>query len=406
VKRLRSLLKVAIKSILKNRMRSLLTSLGIIIGVGAVIVMVGIGAGAQADIQAQIASMGVNMVMIMPGSGWNRGASQGAGSFNRLTMKDAQAIADEATLVTAVSPLVRANAQIIGGAGNWNTSIEGVWPDYLAIRAWSVERGEFFTERDVQAKSKVAVLGKTVADELFPDIDPVGEKIRIGNTPFRVIGELASKGQTSFGSDADDVVMVPATTALYRLAGGQYIDRIYASAVSIEESAAAEEQLAEIMRGAHKLQEGQEDDFHVRNQAEFMEMATQTQKVMTLLLGAVAAVSLIVGGIGIMNIMLVSVTERTREIGIRLAVGARSADVLTQFLTESIVLSLFGGAIGVLFAYAVSAVLNGPVGMTTIINPGVVLLAFGFSAAIGTFFGYYPARKAAMLNPIDALRYE
>jgi len=406
MKRIRNLLKVAMKSILKNRMRSLLTSLGIIIGVGAVIVMVGIGAGAQADIQSQIASMGVNMVMIMPGAGWHGGASQGAGSFNRLTMKDAQAIADEATLVTAVSPYVRTNAQVIGGEGNWNTTIEGVWPDYLAIRAWKVGSGEFFTDRDVRAKSKVAVLGQTIVDELFPNEDPIGQKIRIGNTPFHVIGVLESKGQSSFGQDADDVIMVPATTALYRLAGGQYIDRIYASARSIEDSAAAEEELAEIMRVQHRLHEGEDDDFHVRNQAEFMEMATETQKVMTLLLGAVAAVSLIVGGIGIMNIMLVSVTERTREIGIRLAVGARSADVLTQFLTESIVLSLFGGAIGVGLAYAVAAILNGPVGMTTIINPGVVLLAFGFSAAIGTFFGYYPARKAAMLNPIDALRYE
>ncbi len=244
MKRLRNLLKVAMKSILKNRMRSLLTSLGIIIGVGAVIVMVGIGAGAQADIQNQIASLGVNMIMIMPGSGWHGGASQGAGSLNRLTMKDAQAIADEATLVTDVSPIVRTNAQVIGGEGNWNTSIEGVWPSYLAIRAWTMARGEFFTDRDVRAKSKVAVLGQTIVDELFPEEDPIGQKIRISNTPFQVIGVLESKGQSSFGRDADDVIMVPATTALYRLAGGQYINGVYASAVSLEESAAAEEEVA------------------------------------------------------------------------------------------------------------------------------------------------------------------
>ncbi len=403
---LRNLLKVAMKSIVKNRMRSLLTSLGIIIGVGAVIVMVGLGAGAQADIQAQIASLGVNMIMIFPGSSWHGGVSRGAGSLNRLTLADAEKIAAEATTVTAVSPFVRASGQIIGGTGNWSTSINGVWPEYLAIRDWEVATGEFFTERDVRAKSKVAVLGKTVLDNLFPDEDPIGQKIRIRNTPFKVIGVLASKGQSAFGSDTDDVILAPATTVLYRLAGGRYISRIYASAVSIEGSAAAEEELARLLRESHKLEPGEEDDFRVRNQAEFMEAATETQKVMTLLLGAVAAVSLIVGGIGIMNIMLVSVTERTREIGIRLAVGARSGDVLLQFLTESVVLSLAGGTIGVVLAYLVTAVLNNMVGMTTIVNPGIVVLAFGFAAGIGIFFGYYPARKAAMLNPIDALRYE
>jgi putative ABC transport system permease protein len=406
MKRIRNLLKVAMKSILKNRMRSLLTSLGIIIGVGAVIVMVGIGAGAQADIQAQIASMGVNMVMIMPGAGWHGGASQGAGSFNRLTMKDAQAIADQATLVTAVSPYVRTNAQVIGGEGNWNTTIEGVWPDYLAIRAWKVGSGEFFTDRDVRAKSKVAVLGQTIVNELFPNQDPIGQKIRIGNTPFHVIGVLESKGQSSFGQDQDDVVMVPATTALYRLAGGQYIDRIYASARSIEDSAAAEEELAEIMRVQHRLHEGEDDDFHVRNQAEFMEMATSTQKVMTLLLGAVAAVSLIVGGIGIMNIMLVSVTERTREIGIRLAVGAHSSDVLAQFLVESVILCLIGGLVGIAAGLGTGQLLANLMGVEAVLDAQVIVLATAFSAAVGVFFGFYPARKASRLDPIEALRYE
>ena len=403
---LRNLLKVAMKSIVKNRMRSLLTSLGIIIGVGAVIVMVGLGAGAQADVQAQIASLGVNMIMLFPGSSWHRGVSQGAGSLNKMTLEDAEKIAAEATLVTAVSPMVRASGQVIGGSGNWSTQINGVWPEYLEIRDWEVARGEFFTERDVRAKSKVAVLGKTVVDNLFPEEDPVGQRIRIRNTPFKVVGVLESKGQSAFGSDIDDVILAPATTVLYRLAGGQYISRIFTSAASVDVSAEAEEELAAILRESHKLEPGEEDDFRIRNQAEFMEAATETQKVMTLLLGAVAAVSLIVGGIGIMNIMLVSVTERTREIGIRLAVGARSADVLLQFLTESVVLSLVGGTMGVVLAYIVTAILNKAVGMTTIVNPGIVVLAFGFSAAIGIFFGYYPARKAAMLNPIDALRYE
>jgi putative ABC transport system permease protein len=406
MKRIRNLLRVALRSILKNRMRSLLTSLGIIIGVGAVIVMVGIGAGAQADIQRQIASMGVNMVMIMPGTGWHRGASQGAGSLNKLTMKDAQKVADEATLVSHVSPLVRANAQLIGGVGNWSASIEGVWPGYLEIRAWDLERGEFFTERDVRAKSKVAVLGQTVVEELFPEADPIGEKVRIRNTPFTVIGVLTEKGENAWGHDTDDIVMVPATTALYRLAGGQYISRIYASAKSLEESEAAEEELAEIMREAHRIAEGQEDDFHVRNQAAFMEMATETQKVMTMLLGAVAAVSLIVGGIGIMNIMLVSVTERTREIGIRLAIGALEREVLLQFLVEAVVLSSFGGLLGILLAVSTTYPLAALMGMPALLDAGIMLLAFLFSAAVGVVFGFFPARKAARQDPIDALRYE
>ncbi len=406
MKRIRNLLKVAVRSILKNRMRSLLTSLGIIIGVGAVIVMVAIGAGAQADIQAQIQSLGANMLMVLPGASWHGGVSRGAGTLNRLTLEDAQRISDQATLLSAVSPYVRASGQVIGGVGNWSTSVSGVWPSYLAIRDWQLAAGEFFTERDVRAKSKVAVLGKTVADELFPDEDPLGQRIRIRNTPFKVIGVLAEKGQSPFGFDYDDVVMVPATTVLYRLAGGRYIDRIYASALSLEESAAAQEEITMILRESHKLEPGQEDDFRVRNQAEFMETATQAQQVMTLLLAAVAAVSLVVGGIGIMNIMLVSVTERTREIGIRMAVGARSSDVLTQFLTESVVLSLVGGTIGVALAYAVTLFLSRAVGMTTIVRPGVVFMAFGFAAGVGVFFGYYPAKKAAMLNPIDALRYE
>jgi putative ABC transport system permease protein len=404
--RARRLLRLAMRSVLKNRMRSLLTSLGVIIGVGSVIVMVGLGAGAQADVEAQIQSLGANMIMVFPAWGRVHGVSQGAESRNLLTLDDVNRLAEDTTLLTAISPVVRSGGQVIGGGSNWSTSVEGVSPEYPAIRNWKIASGGFFTERDVRAKSKVAVLGQTVVDNLFPNSDPVGEKIRIRNTPFKVVGVLERRGQSPFGSDYDDIILAPSTTVLYRLSGERHISRIYASVAAPEQTEAAIEEMTASLRASHKLEPHEEDDFRIRNQAELMETATETQRVMTLFLGGVAAVSMIVGGIGIMNIMLVSVTERTREIGIRLAVGARSSDVLAQFLTESVVLSLSGGLIGVLLAYGVSTFLNRAAGMTTIVQPGIVLLAFGFSGAVGVFFGFYPARKAAMLNPIDALRYE
>jgi putative ABC transport system permease protein len=393
------------RSILKNRMRSMLTSLGVIIGVGSVIVMVALGAGAQADVEAQIQSLGANMIMVFPD--WRRmhGVSQGAESRPMLTMDDVERLREETTTLTGLSAVVRSGGQVIGGGANWSTSVEGVDPDYPMIRNWEIASGSFFTERDVRAKSKVAVLGRTVVDNLFPNSDPVGERIRIRNTPFKVIAVLEPRGQSPFGSDYDDVILAPSSTVQSRLEGEQHISRIYASVARPEDTEAAIEEMTAVLRSSHKLEPQEENDFQVRNQAELMETATETQRVMTLFLGGVAAVSLIVGGIGIMNIMLVSVTERTREIGIRLAVGARSADVMTQFLTESVVLSLFGGTLGVILAYATAALLNN-IGMTTLVRPGVVLLAFGFAGAVGIFFGYYPARKAAMLNPIDALRYE
>ncbi|MFH1689368.1 MAG: ABC transporter permease [Candidatus Eisenbacteria bacterium] len=406
MKRARRLLRVAMRSILKNRMRSVLTSLGVIIGVGSVIVMVGLGAGAQADVEAQIQSLGANMIMVFPAWGQVHGVSQGSESRPRLTLDDVKALREGTTLLNAISPVVRSGGQVIGGVGNWSTSVEGVDPSYPEIRGWELESGEFFSERDVRAKSKVAVLGKTVVDNLFPDSDPVGERIRIRNTPFKVIGVLESRGQSPYGSDYDDIILAPSTTVLYRLAGGDHIDRIYSSVARSEDTEPAIEEMTAALRASHKLEPQEEDDFRVRNQAELMETATETQRVMTLFLGGVAAVSLLVGGIGIMNIMLVSVTERTREIGIRLAVGARSSDVMAQFLTESVVLSLFGGTIGVILAYTLATILNRVVGMTTIVRLDIVLMAFGFAGAVGVFFGYYPARKAAMLNPIDALRYE
>ncbi len=402
----KNLLKAAFKSLIKNRLRSLLTSLGIIIGVGAVIVMVAVGEGSQAEIENQIASLGADMVLIFPGISHRGGVSQGAGSSNRLTLKDAEQLANEATLVRAVSPIVMSGGQVIGGTGNWNTSITGVSVDYLTIRDWDLAEGEFITERDIRGRSKVAVLGKEVVDNLFPNQSPIGEKIRIRNTPFKVIGVLSEKGQSATGSDQDDVILAPSTTVLYRLKGGKYINAIFASANSTEDLPAAQEELRSILREAHKLDPSEEDDFRIRNQAEITEMASETSRIMTLLLGSIAGVSLIVGGIGIMNIMLVSVTERTREIGIRLALGARGSDIMIQFLAEAVVLSLVGGVIGILMAAGVTYMLNNFFDLSALIKPWIVLVAFAFSGGVGVFFGFYPARKAAALNPIDALRYE
>lgn len=403
---LKNLLKVAIKSILKSRMRSLLTALGIIIGVAAVVVMVALGDGAQIQVEQQISSLGSNLIIIFPGSISSRGIRMGAGSINRFTMEDVKRIQDEATLIKAVTPVVRTGGQVIGGVGNWSTQIQGVAPNFLGIRDWPLASGDFFTEKDMISRAKVAVLGQTVAQQLFPNEDPIGQQIRIRNVPFRVIGVLSIKGQSAMGSDQDDIIFAPATTVLDRLVGGIYISYIQASAVSTSQIDAAQAQLTQIMREAHHLNPGEDNDFTVRNQAEITQAATETSRILTILLASVAGVSLIVGGIGIMNIMLVSVTERTREIGIRLSVGARTSDVLIQFLTEAIVLSLAGGLIGVLLSFGIVFILNQYTGMMAVISPEVILIAVSFSGIIGIFFGFYPARKAANLNPIDALRYE
>nr|MBN2276196.1 ABC transporter permease [candidate division Zixibacteria bacterium] len=401
-----NLLKVAFSSIMKNRMRSLLTSLGIIIGVSAVIIMVAIGKGSQVAIEQQINALGTNLIIVFPGVSSSGGVRQGAGSFNRFTLEDVEKIKEQATLLSGISPVVRSGGQVIGGSSNWYTTIYGVSPDYFTIRNWIVESGEAFTERDVTSRKKVAVLGKTVADELFPDQDPVGKEIRIRNIPFTIIGILASKGQSGMGQDQDDVILAPSTTVLYRLKGRQFVDMINASAASTEVMDQAQEELRLILRDAHRLNEGDADDFTISNQAEITDAVTQTSRTMTLLLGAIAAVSLVVGGIGIMNIMLVSVTERTREIGIRLSVGARGSDVLIQFLSEAVVLSLSGGLVGIILSFAVTYILNQFTTMSAVISPQIIFISVIFSAVVGIFFGYYPARKAAALNPIDALRYE
>ena len=400
------LVKVATQSILKNKMRTFLTMLGIVIGVAAVIVMVAVGYGAQSSIAAQIKGLGTNMIIIMPGSSAAGGVSQGAGTFNRLTIEDAEKLEREAMLLSAVSPVVVTRTQVIGGRGNWRTLINGVSPDYQIIRDWPVASGVFFSNADVRAMRKVAVLGRTVAENLFPGMDPVGEQIRLRDVPFTVIGVLASKGQTAGGMDNDDVVLVPYTTAQNRLSGWQRIGHIVASTYSPEDIPAAQEEMRAIMRESHKLGEGDDDDFTIRNQDELAQAAQSATQVMTWLLAAIASISLLVGGIGIMNIMLVSVTERTREIGIRMAIGARGRDVLTQFLVESVVISLLGGLIGLAVGITGAFVVGRITGWNTVTPPEAVLLAVGFSAAVGVFFGFYPARQAASLNPIQALRYE
>ncbi len=403
---LKNLIRAAFKSILKNRMRSLLTSLGIIIGVCAVIVMVGIGQGSQALIKKQMDALGTNVIVVFPGASRIAGVSRGAGSWNTLTLDDVDAIQKGATLISDISPVINTGAQIIGGGKNWSTRILGVNPQYFDIRGWNLHSGEMFTDRDVRSSKKVAILGKTVADALFPDQDPIGEKIQIRNTPFTVIGVLKSKGQNPMGMDEDDIAMAPSNTVLYRLKGGRYIDMINISAVTAEQIQAAQAEITSLLRESHKIKIGDDDNFTVRNQAEITEAASATAKVMTLLLGSIAAVSLIVGGIGIMNIMLVSVTERTREIGIRLSVGARDSDILLQFLAEAIVLSLIGGILGIALAFCISFVLNSFTTIKTVIRPEIIFLAFSFAGTVGVFFGFHPARKAAGLNPIDALRYE
>jgi putative ABC transport system permease protein len=401
----KSLLLMATGSILKNKMRTMLTMLGIVIGVGAVIVMVAVGNGAQKQIEAQISNLGTNLIVVTPGSTAAGGASQGAQTFNRLTVADADKIKSDATLLSAVSPVIVTRTQVITGKGNWRTEINGVATDYLTIRDWGVTSGDLFTDDDVRAKRKVAVLGATIVKNLFPDSDPVGTQIQLGHVPFTVVGVLAAKGQTSSGVDQDDIVLVPYTTAQDRLSGFTFLGQILASASSPKDMAAAQEEIRGIMRDSHGLG-GSPDDFTVRDQTAIAQAATSTTSVMTGLLAAIASISLVVGGIGIMNIMLVSVTERTREIGIRMAVGARGSDVLTQFLVESVVMSLLGGVVGLAIGFGGAAVLGHVMGWTTATPLIAVFVAVGFSAAVGVFFGYYPARKAAALDPIQALRYE
>ncbi len=400
-----TLLKVATESIARNKMRSLLTMLGIVIGVAAVIVMVAIGNGATRQIQESMKKMGTNVIMIMPTSTTHAGASLGAATYNKLTVADAMKIKREATLVAAISPVVVTESQVIGGDGNWKTRINGVTTDFFKIRDWDTSSGEIFTDADVRSGRKVALLGATVARKLFAGNDPIGAHIQIGRVPFTVIGILTAKGGGG-GGDEDDVVVMPYTTAQTRLKGDVDIGHMFASAYTAGQMPAAQEEIANILRDSHKLKPGAEDDFFLRNQIEITRAIGSTTRTMSALLAAIASISLLVGGIGIMNIMLVSVTERTHEIGIRMAIGARGADILSQFLVESVALSVMGGLVGLASGYVGAALLGRLTGWNVATPLSAVLIALGFSAAVGVFFGLYPARKAAALSPIDALRYE
>jgi putative ABC transport system permease protein len=401
-----TLVRLATQAIQKNKMRAALTMLGIIIGVAAVIVMVAVGYGARTRIRAQINNLGTNMIVITPGSSNTAGVSQGAQAFPNLKLEDVDKIRSQAQLVTAVSPVVVSRGQVVAGGVNWRTAINGVDTDYQTIRDWAVDDGAFFGAEEVRGQRSVAVLGRTVAQKLFADGSPVGQEVQIGKVPFTVTGVLTAKGQTASGSDSDDVILIPYTTAATRLNGRNRIPQILASTTNESDIPAAQEEIRGLVRESHKIAEGDEDDFTVRNQTDLAQAAESSTNVMTLLLAAIASISLLVGGIGIMNIMLVSVTERTREIGIRLAIGARGSDVLTQFLVESIVMGVLGGAAGLILGVVGSKLLGHVTGWETVISPLVMVVAIAFSGAVGVFFGYYPARKAAALNPIQALRYE
>jgi putative ABC transport system permease protein len=401
-----ALFREAISSILRNKTRTLLTTLGIVIGVAAVIMMVAIGSGAQGQIEARVRSLGTNMILVTPGSMSRLGVSQGAQTFATLTPEDAERIEKQSVLVSQVSPVVMTRTQAIGGGANWRTSVYGVNTSYSSIRNWNVASGTFFAESDVRGMRKVAVLGRTVADALFPDLDPIGEQVQLRDVPFKVIGVLESKGQTAEGADQDDIILAPYTTVQTRLASRWRFGQIIASTSSPSDLVPAQEEIRAILRESHRLGASDSDDFTIRDQTALATAAQETTKVMTILLSAIASISLLVGGIGIMNIMLVSVTERTREIGLRIALGARGRDVLTQFLVESIVICLMGGVLGVALGSAGTAILGSITNWTTRVTPETVALALGFAAAVGIFFGYWPARRAASLDPIEALRYE
>ena len=400
-----TILKVGLKAIVRNKMRSGLTALGIIIGVACVIAMIGVGQGSQAAIQSQISALGSNFLMIFPGAATQAGARVFTGD-STLTEEDVAAIKSDAPSVAYVSPVTRASGQIVSGTMNWSTQTQGVGVEWPFIRAWNVERGSFFGDSEVRSAAKIAILGATVSEALFGSQNPVGETVRIKNFPFRVIGVLERKGGSTMGQDQDDIVIAPYTTVIRLLKGRNRIDVVMASAVSRHSVAQAQTEIDALLRQRHRIPQGGDADFVIRSQQEIAQTADETSRTLSVLLASAASISLLVGGIGIMNIMLVSVTERTREIGIRLAIGAKARDILAQFLIEALTLSIAGGAIGIALGIGASRLLAWKAQWPIQISPAAVMLAFGFSAAIGVFFGFYPARKAARLDPIEALRYE
>jgi putative ABC transport system permease protein len=404
-------IRIALRALRVNKLRAALTMLGIIIGVGAVITMVAVGSGAASRIEEQIASIGSNLLMVLPGAATSGGMRMGFGSTMTLSEDDGKAIATEIPGVVTASGSMRGVAQIVFGNQNWSTAIQGTMPDYLLIRDWDLDSGRFFTPEDVDGATKVAVLGQTVKESLFGDGEAIGQIIRIKKVPFTVVGILTRKGQSTWGQDQDDVVLIPLSTAKKRVLGvsqanARMVGVIQIKVASADQLTDVQQQVMDLLRQRHHLQPYQDNDFDVRNLAETFAAQAEASRTMTLLLGAIASVSLLVGGIGIMNIMLVSVTERTREIGLRMAVGARSRDILTQFLIEAVTLALIGGILGILLGVGGSQLIAYLASWSTLITPTAIFGAFGSAAMIGIFFGYYPARKAAYLDPIEALRYE
>ena len=402
------IIKIAFRALVRNKTRAALTMLGIIIGVSAVIAMVSIGQGAQASVQAQIASIGTNLLFVSAGSQNQGGVRTGTGDSgtNTLTVEDLEAVKREVPTVSMVTPAINTRSQLIFGNQNWNTQIQGVSEQYPEIRKWMIQNGSFFTDADVRSAARVIVVGQTIADSLFPGVDPVGQTVRVKDLPFRIVGVMARKGQDAQGRDQDDTAFAPYTSVQKKILGSTRVQIAYVSAISQDATYTAQMQITELLRQRHNLGPREPDDFTVRNMTDIAEAANETNNIMTILLASVAGVSLLVGGIGIMNIMLVSVTERTREIGIRMAIGARSGAVRTQFLIESVVLSLTGGFMGILLGLGVSLLIPSLLGWPTSVSTAAIIGSVVFSAAVGIFFGYYPARKAAALDPIDALRYE
>ena len=402
-----NLIKIAVRALANNKLRGFLTMLGIIIGVASVITMLAIGQGSKRSIQAQISEMGSNMIMIHPGADVRGGVRQDASAMETLKLQDYEDIVDETRFVSAVSPSVNSSGQAIYGANNAPTTVYGISPDYLEIRRYKVEDGDMFTEQDIQTAAKVCVVGKTVVDNLFPDgSNPVGKVIRFQKLPFRIVGVLESKGYNSMGMDQDDLILAPYTTIQKKVLAITHLQGMTCSALKEEYTDQAIDEISEILRRNHKLKESDDDDFTIRSQQELSTMLTSTTDMMTVLLAAVAGISLLVGGIGIMNIMYVSVTERTREIGLRMSIGAKGIDILAQFLIESILISVTGGLIGVVFGVGAALVVNGVAHFPIYIQPWSVVLSFAVCTVTGVFFGWYPAKKAAQLDPIEAIRYE